>query len=138
MDILCGSRLLREIGDLIKSHLRDIDTAYRYGGDEFIVMLPQTNKDSAMLVARRLCDLLNQTPIQLEQDVAVTNHCKFRRCLVSNGRDVQSRTGAYGRSGDVSREEPQLATESKVLEHAWPCKLLPVSSAGSPARCHLT
>ena len=74
---LCGSRLLREIGDLMKSHLRDIDTAYRYGGDEFIVMLPQTNKDSAMLVARRLCDLLNQTPIQLEQDVTVTITASF-------------------------------------------------------------
>ena len=40
-------------------------------------MLPQTNKDSAMLVARRLCDLLNQTPIQLEQDVALTITASF-------------------------------------------------------------
>lgn len=74
---LCGSRLLREIGDLIRSRLRDIDTAYRYGGDEFIVLLPQTNKESAILVARRLCELLNQTPIQLDQDVSVTITASF-------------------------------------------------------------
>src|SRR6185503_1834731 len=43
---LCGSRLLREVGDLIRQHLRDIDTAYRYGGDEFILLLPQTSKES--------------------------------------------------------------------------------------------
>ena len=68
---------MREIGDLIKSHLRDIDTAYRYGGDEFIVLLPQTAKDSAMVVARRLCDLLNHTPIKLEQNVSVTITASF-------------------------------------------------------------
>jgi diguanylate cyclase (GGDEF)-like protein len=74
---LCGSRLLKEIGDLIKSRLRDIDTAYRYGGDEFILLLPQTTKDAAMLVARRLCELLSHTPIQLEQNVTVTTTASF-------------------------------------------------------------
>ena len=74
---LSGSRLLREIGDLIKQHLRDIDTAYRYGGDEFIVLLPQTSKESAILVARRLCELLNQTSVQLEDSVAVNITASF-------------------------------------------------------------
>jgi diguanylate cyclase (GGDEF)-like protein len=74
---LCGSRLLREIGDLIKQHLRDIDTAYRYGGDEFIILLPQTSKQSALLVAQRLCDLLNRTSIRLEQNVIVNITASF-------------------------------------------------------------
>jgi diguanylate cyclase (GGDEF)-like protein len=74
---LCGSRLLREIGDLIKQHLRDIDTAYRYGGDEFILLLPQTSKESALLVAKRLCNLLNQTSIKLEEDVHVKITASF-------------------------------------------------------------
>ncbi len=74
---LCGSRLLREIGDLVKHHLRDIDTAYRYGGDEFIVLLPQTSKESALVVARRLCSLLNQTEIRLEEGVKVKITASF-------------------------------------------------------------
>jgi diguanylate cyclase (GGDEF)-like protein len=74
---LCGSRLLKEIGRLIKQNLRDIDSAYRYGGDEFIVLLPQTNKLSSILVAHRLCDLLNSTPIQIEKDVSVTITASF-------------------------------------------------------------
>src|SRR3954469_21358490 len=55
---LIGSKLLAEIGYLIKAQLRLIDFAFRYGGDEFVVLLPQTSKDQALVVARRLRDAL--------------------------------------------------------------------------------
>ncbi|MGC2609536.1 MAG: GGDEF domain-containing protein, partial [Candidatus Sulfotelmatobacter sp.] len=47
-----------EIGYLVKAQLRLIDFAYRYGGDEFVVLLPQTGKDQALVVAKRLRDAL--------------------------------------------------------------------------------
>jgi diguanylate cyclase (GGDEF)-like protein len=55
---LIGSKLLAEIGYLVKAQLRLIDFAFRYGGDEFVVLLPQTGKDSALVVAKRLRDAL--------------------------------------------------------------------------------
>jgi len=55
---LIGSKLLSEIGYLIKAQLRLIDYAFRYGGDEFVVLLPQTGKDQALVVAKRLRDSL--------------------------------------------------------------------------------
>jgi diguanylate cyclase (GGDEF)-like protein len=55
---LIGSKLLAEIGWLVKAQLRLIDYAFRYGGDEFVVLLPQTGKDQALVVARRLRDAL--------------------------------------------------------------------------------
>ena len=55
---LVGSRLLAEGGYLIKAQLRLIDFAFRYGGDESVVLLPQTTKDQGVVVAKRLQDSL--------------------------------------------------------------------------------
>src|SRR3954465_3982979 len=55
---LIGSKLLAEIGYLIKAQLRLIDYAFRYGGDEFVVLLPQTGKESSLVVALRLQESL--------------------------------------------------------------------------------
>src|SRR5579864_3117086 len=66
---LVGSKLLNEIGFKIKSHLRLIDYAFRYGGDEFVVLLPQTGKESAMVVARRLRDVLRTSQFLTEENL---------------------------------------------------------------------
>jgi len=57
---LVGSRLLAEIGNSLKGHCRLIDFAFRYGGDEFVLLLPQTSKDNAMNVAKRLHKLIRE------------------------------------------------------------------------------
>src|SRR6476646_8161090 len=69
---LIGSKLLAEIGYLIKAQLRLIDFAFRYGGDEFVVLLPQTSKDSALTVAKRLRDNLRTTPFCSEEGLNLT------------------------------------------------------------------
>jgi diguanylate cyclase (GGDEF)-like protein len=38
-----------------------IDFAFRYGGDEFVILLPQTSKDNALNVARRLHKLIRES-----------------------------------------------------------------------------
>src|SRR5689334_25376020 len=58
---LIGSKLLAEIGYQIKAQLRLIDFAFRYGGDEFVVLLPQTGKDQALVVAKRLRDAMRDS-----------------------------------------------------------------------------
>jgi diguanylate cyclase (GGDEF)-like protein len=57
---LMGSKLLAEIGAAIKEKCRMIDLAFRYGGDEFVILLPQTSKENALGVARRLHTLIRE------------------------------------------------------------------------------
>lgn len=49
-----GSELIREVGELVQKHIRNVDFGARYGGDEFVVMLPETDKAGAILMAERL------------------------------------------------------------------------------------
>jgi diguanylate cyclase (GGDEF)-like protein len=51
---LIGSKLLGQVGQSLRENLRLVDAAFRYGGDEFAILLPQTGTDAALLVARRL------------------------------------------------------------------------------------
>jgi diguanylate cyclase (GGDEF)-like protein len=60
-----GSLLLGEIGARIRSHLRSIDVAFRYGGDEFVVLLPGTPKHLAIQVANRLRDDFRECPHEI-------------------------------------------------------------------------
>jgi diguanylate cyclase (GGDEF)-like protein len=49
------------MGEALKGNCRLIDFAFRYGGDEFVILLPQTSKDNAINVARRLHKLIRET-----------------------------------------------------------------------------
>ncbi len=52
---IVGSQALCRFADLLCSCCRDIDTPSRFGGDEFALVLPETNVEAAKLVARRIC-----------------------------------------------------------------------------------
>lgn len=54
-----GNIVLHKIAKLITSCLRTMDTAYRYGGEEFTVILPETPCDSALIVAERINEIVN-------------------------------------------------------------------------------
>lgn len=51
---LCGSRLLVEVGQIIKTAIRSYDPLFRYGGDEFLALLVDTDKVTGEKVAERI------------------------------------------------------------------------------------
>jgi diguanylate cyclase (GGDEF)-like protein len=59
---LTGSRALVRIGKILRNHSRAIDTAARYGGDEFAVVLPEAGPDIASRVVSRIRERLATEP----------------------------------------------------------------------------
>ncbi len=55
-----GDFVLTETARVIKKSLRDIDTPCRYGGEEFVVILPETDQAGAMITAERLRSAIEQ------------------------------------------------------------------------------
>jgi len=51
---LVGSRVLVEVGSVLRACVRETDTVVRYGGDEFVVVLVETNSQEALSVAERM------------------------------------------------------------------------------------
>jgi diguanylate cyclase (GGDEF)-like protein len=61
-----GDQVLRSVAACTRSQLRDIDLLGRYGGDEFVVLLVETDGDDAGKVAERIRQGVAQTPVAVE------------------------------------------------------------------------
>jgi diguanylate cyclase (GGDEF)-like protein/PAS domain S-box-containing protein len=61
-----GDAVLRELGRLLLGHVRGEDIPCRYGGDEFIIVLPDASKDMTRERAERLCEHARHLRIQFE------------------------------------------------------------------------
>ncbi len=67
-----GDAVLREIAQRVESQVRASDVAARYGGEEFVILLPNTDVASAMLLAERIRKAVAETPIELPNGETVT------------------------------------------------------------------
>jgi two-component system cell cycle response regulator len=53
---LAGDHILKELGELLKSRVRREEIVARYGGEELVILLPETDKDGAVMVAEQMRD----------------------------------------------------------------------------------
>jgi len=90
---LVGSRALGRVADTLRIHCREIDTAARYGGDEFVLVLPETDSESARRVGQRISERLRndgeEPPISVSTGTAI-----FPR----DGRTIDELLGAADRA----------------------------------------
>ncbi len=60
-----GDLALMKISSLLKSSLRDIDLVGRYGGEEFIILLPESDKRNSLIIAERIRKKIENTEIDI-------------------------------------------------------------------------
>lgn len=69
---IVGDQVLARVGEIIRSCLRKTDSAYRYGGEEFTILLPETTADVAVVVAERMRQVIESEIFIPEEKMATT------------------------------------------------------------------
>lgn len=68
---LVGDRLLQLLCIRLRHNLRFQDTPFRYGGEEFVILLSNTSCNEALLVARRLNRIVHEQPFAINNKLAI-------------------------------------------------------------------
>ena len=80
-----GDYVLQELARVAKEHIRQSDLFVRYGGEEFIILLPETMLDGAVQSAQKLRKMIAQAP--MEHVMRIT--CSFGVTLYRPGEEAQ-------------------------------------------------
>jgi diguanylate cyclase (GGDEF)-like protein len=110
---LVGSQALAEMGQVFKRIVRETDVVGRYGGDEFVIVLPETPLNGAMVIAERIrkkveeCEFVAQNlSIRLTVSLGVANCPKHT--LTAEGL-IKKADAAMYRAKELSRNSIKVA-----------------------------
>jgi len=68
---LVGDRVLQLLSARLRNNLRFQDIPFRYGGEEFLIILPNTTGEEALVVARRLNRIVNDQPFTINNQLSI-------------------------------------------------------------------
>lgn len=114
---LMGSRVLIEVAQILIQNLRDVDIIARYGGDEFVVVLPETSLDVTYRIAQRLKQSLREHtfleaeghPIKLTASYGIASypdHARNKKDLIRLADQAMYRAKYSGRDQICIAEQP--------------------------------
>jgi len=66
---LAGSRTLVEVGEVLEQTVRDADILIRYGGDEFVILFPETSLSGGVVIAERIRQVIESTKFLKSQNI---------------------------------------------------------------------
>jgi len=80
-----GDEVLKKIGSLLKENIRDVDSCGRWGGEEFLIVCPETNLNDSINLARRLKNIIFHTSFL--QEMTLTG--SFGVASYNSGDDIK-------------------------------------------------
>ncbi|HEC78540.1 MAG TPA: diguanylate cyclase [candidate division WOR-3 bacterium] len=109
---LVGSETLKRVGERLKNVVRGGDVVVRYGGDEYIVILPNTDKKTATVIAERIRKEINSKPFNAvgrkKFNISVTLG------VATSPEDAKTRDELIGKA-DKAMYEGKLSGRDKVV-----------------------
>lgn len=100
-----GSTLLREVALQIKASVRETDQAIRYGGDEFVVLMPETSKTGALVTAERIRRTLAGSDFRVDRGGAINLSASIGvATFPGDGREPKALLAAADRAMYVAKE----------------------------------
>ncbi|MEO0271756.1 MAG: diguanylate cyclase [candidate division WOR-3 bacterium] len=138
-----GDRFLVNFVQSVKSTLRESDIIARYGGDEFVIILPNTSAESAVNVAQRILDILKEreqygTPVSLCSIgiVEIPTHGLDYETILSRADKALYKAKRMGKARYFIYSEdipyPQIPSKTFIGRHAEKTELLRAIKGNSP------
>ncbi len=103
-----GDSLLRAIAEVLTTNIRASDVACRFGGDEFIVLMPGASLDGVTLRGRHLCGLLGDLTLDFHSMKLSGTHCSM---------GVSMYPGDGASSADLIRAADAALYRDKACHH---------------------
>jgi diguanylate cyclase (GGDEF)-like protein len=92
---LIGSELLAQVGQCLRDLSRKQDWCFRYGGDEFVVLLPDTDASQALDLTRKLLQKLMATPFRMKSGLELSVSASIGLASApADGKDIHSIIGS--------------------------------------------
>jgi diguanylate cyclase (GGDEF)-like protein len=95
-----GDRVLVKFAEFLRSNIREVDSIVRYGGDEFVVLLPNSDAEGALELGQRIINKLNSTELRSH-----TIHCSIGISVFPD--DATKGEGLFAHADDLMYQAKQ-------------------------------
>src|SRR5467141_1241096 len=115
---LVGSRAICRLAEILRVHCRAVDTAARYGGDEFALVLPESQEDEAHRVANRIREVLagdgEQPPISASIGISIYRGDgeRIEKLLSEADQDLYAEKAKRGRRAAAASDRRRRSPKS--------------------------
>jgi diguanylate cyclase (GGDEF)-like protein len=100
-----GNRLLKMVAKCVETELRHTDVLARYGGDEFVALLPETSADRALEVAHRISKAIATAPLEFEGKRIETSVSIGLASYPEDGRSIDAVLARADRAMYLAKEQ---------------------------------
>jgi diguanylate cyclase (GGDEF)-like protein len=107
-----GNKVLIELTGLLRKSIRKYDILFRYGGDEFVVVFPNTDKNTAEKVANRILQKVINTSLTIEE--GVEEHLGFSAGIAEFPTDAEDHLDLIKKADRTMYTSSKNAGKNKV------------------------